>query len=242
MTGGINHDGGGCVVAGPLSDNIKSERPSPKNLAFPDPETSDGMGRVSKTRSCPPPGAVRSESFTLPALSPHQLAGLDAQRRGELAHGRGVRGPVAVLQHGDRIVRDAAVLRQLPHRQGPALAQPPQGRRVYPDPPAPPGRVNPRLDRLPRDRASIHDCPINEYKTLTKPDILRYNGRRYRESPGGAATPRGRDHGRKETTVAETSLARRPAARRTPEAGGSGRADGSTPRDEPAGRGDSAGC
>lgn len=205
---------------------------------------SSGTGPVPTTRSCPSPGAVREEGLTLPVLSPHQLAGLDTQRRGELAHGRGVRGAVAVLQHGDRIVRDAAPLGQLAHRQWSTLAQPPQGRRVYPDPPAPPGRVNPRLDRLPRDRASIHDCPINEYNTLTKPDILRYDGRRYRESPGGATTPRGRDHGRKETTVAETSLVRRPAARRAPEAGGSGRADDSTPqpRDEPAGRGDPAGC
>ncbi len=86
MTGGITHDGSGCVVAGPISDNIKSERLSPKNLAFSDPGTSDGTGPVPTTRSCPPPGTVRNESFTLPAHSPHQFAGLDEGRMEVVRH------------------------------------------------------------------------------------------------------------------------------------------------------------
>ncbi len=44
MTGGVTHDGGIHVVAGPLSDNIKSERPSPKNFALSDPEMPYGTG------------------------------------------------------------------------------------------------------------------------------------------------------------------------------------------------------
>jgi hypothetical protein len=45
-----------------------------------------GLGPVSTTRSCLPPGAVRNESFTLPAHSPHQFAGLDEGRMGAVRH------------------------------------------------------------------------------------------------------------------------------------------------------------
>ena len=57
------------------------------------------------------------KALILTALFSHQLVGPYAQCRRELPHRRRVRGAVAILDHGDRVVRDLAALGKLPHRQ-----------------------------------------------------------------------------------------------------------------------------
>lgn len=122
MEGRIPYDGA-HPSGRPLSDNICCgllllqevlQDPSPSGF-----RTHDRTKPLAVPISYPASGVAGDERIMLPATLLHQFAGLDAERHGELANRGRVCGAMTILEHGYRIVGDAAAFGQLPHGKRP---------------------------------------------------------------------------------------------------------------------------